>query len=205
MSQLFRVACRCFLTLLPLPALLLARPVYAAAGEPGTPSLEFIENKGQWDGRVRYEAALPAGGPRAATPAEHLAQDVAKVDALVALALVLIAAAWASAAGPAGMGAPRSGPAAAAKAARGLAAIGVDLAGVELLAFGNISQDVEGRADPLEAFFGFLVVRVGVRMVGLRELAERLADFVRACAAGDAQDLIGVARQVRQLPRKIAL
>ena len=61
MSQLFRVACRCFLTLLPLPALLLARPVYAAAGEPGTPSLEFIENKGQWDGRVRYEAALPAG------------------------------------------------------------------------------------------------------------------------------------------------
>lgn len=32
-----------------------------AATEPATPSLEFIENKGQWDARVRYAAPLLAG------------------------------------------------------------------------------------------------------------------------------------------------
>ncbi|WP_310393927.1 gliding motility-associated C-terminal domain-containing protein [Hymenobacter sp.] len=36
-------------------------PARAVAVEPGNPSLEFIPNQGQWDGRVRYEAALPAG------------------------------------------------------------------------------------------------------------------------------------------------
>ena len=46
-----------------LPALLLALAptARAAAPAPGAASLEFIQNKGQWDGRVRYEAALPAG------------------------------------------------------------------------------------------------------------------------------------------------
>ncbi|MFC6222630.1 gliding motility-associated C-terminal domain-containing protein [Hymenobacter artigasi] len=42
----------------------LPRPAQAARGAataPATPSLEFVQNKGQWDGRVRYEAALPAG------------------------------------------------------------------------------------------------------------------------------------------------
>ena len=53
------------LTLLtPLLALLLSwlppLPALADAGNPN-PSLEFIQNKGQWDGRVRYQAALPAG------------------------------------------------------------------------------------------------------------------------------------------------
>jgi len=58
-----RACCRLLLALLPLPALLLAAggPARAASVEPGAPSLEFIQNKGQWDRRVRYEAALPAG------------------------------------------------------------------------------------------------------------------------------------------------
>ena len=56
-----RACCRRLLAL--LPALLLApsQPARASSPEPGTPSLEFIQNKGQWDRRVRYEAALPAG------------------------------------------------------------------------------------------------------------------------------------------------
>ena len=41
--------------------LLAARPAGAVRGVPAAASLEFIQNKGQWDGRVRYEAALPAG------------------------------------------------------------------------------------------------------------------------------------------------
>ncbi|WP_210514106.1 DUF7948 domain-containing protein [Hymenobacter terricola] len=62
MPLLFRTVGRRFLALLPLLALLApARPACAAGGEPNTPSLEFIQNKGQWDSRVRYEAALPAG------------------------------------------------------------------------------------------------------------------------------------------------
>ncbi len=61
MNQAFRAACfRPFLALLPW-AVLLARPAHAASVVPGAPSLEFVPNKGQWDGRVRYEAALPAG------------------------------------------------------------------------------------------------------------------------------------------------
>ena len=63
MFQPLRAYCRPLLALLPLPALLLATggPARAASVEPGAPSLEFIQNKGQWDRRVRYEAALPAG------------------------------------------------------------------------------------------------------------------------------------------------
>ncbi|MFC7666866.1 hypothetical protein ACFQT0_05120 [Hymenobacter humi] len=45
----------------PALALAKARPARAASIEPGTPSLEFVQNKGQWDSRVRYEAALPSG------------------------------------------------------------------------------------------------------------------------------------------------
>ena len=62
MFQPFRAAGRCFLALLPLSILLLALGGRAgAASVPYAPSLEFIQNKGQWDSRVRYEAALPAG------------------------------------------------------------------------------------------------------------------------------------------------
>ena len=62
MPSLFRLVCRPLLALLPLfLGLVPARAASATASEPGTPSLEFIQNKGQWDGRVRYEAALPAG------------------------------------------------------------------------------------------------------------------------------------------------
>ncbi|GAB3586753.1 hypothetical protein GCM10027345_36610 [Hymenobacter daeguensis] len=44
------------------PLLLSLSSAYAASpAEPSHQSLEFIQNKGQWDGRVRYEAALPAG------------------------------------------------------------------------------------------------------------------------------------------------
>ena len=42
----------------------LSHPAQAARGAavaPNNPSLEFVQNKGQWDGRVRYEANLPAG------------------------------------------------------------------------------------------------------------------------------------------------
>ncbi|WP_082116145.1 DUF7948 domain-containing protein [Hymenobacter terrenus] len=61
MAQLFRAICRPVLALLPLLSLSLAPPAHAAPERPDTPSLEFIQNKGQWEGRVRYEAALPAG------------------------------------------------------------------------------------------------------------------------------------------------
>ena len=62
MPSLFRSVLRRVLTVLPTGLLLLAaaRPA-RASGAPGAPSLEFIQNKGQWNGRVRYEAALPAG------------------------------------------------------------------------------------------------------------------------------------------------
>ena len=53
MYRLLRASC--FGGLLLLPLLAPASPVNPA------PSLEFIQNKGQWDSRVRYEAALPAG------------------------------------------------------------------------------------------------------------------------------------------------
>ncbi|WP_426058184.1 gliding motility-associated C-terminal domain-containing protein [Hymenobacter sp. B1770] len=48
--------------MLPLTFLLTApTPSRAASAEPEAPSLEFVQNKGQWDSRVRYQAALPAG------------------------------------------------------------------------------------------------------------------------------------------------
>ncbi|MBD2770102.1 gliding motility-associated C-terminal domain-containing protein [Hymenobacter sp. BT664] len=63
MLVLLRTFCRLFLALLVCPTLLLAqsRPASPASAPPGTASLEFIPNQGQWDDRVRYEAALPAG------------------------------------------------------------------------------------------------------------------------------------------------
>ncbi|MDB5235164.1 MAG: hypothetical protein JWR44_2157 [Hymenobacter sp.] len=61
MPQPFRVAYQNFFTLLPIATVLLGQPVRAGAVEPGAASLEFIQNQGQWDSRVRYEAALPAG------------------------------------------------------------------------------------------------------------------------------------------------
>ncbi|MGY3091363.1 gliding motility-associated-like protein [Hymenobacter sp. UYAg731] len=59
----FPLVSRCLLALVCCAALL-PRPAQAARGAavaPSTPSLEFVQNKGQWDGRVRYEANLPAG------------------------------------------------------------------------------------------------------------------------------------------------
>ena len=63
MPRLFRTVDQRLRALLPLFLLLLpfGAPARAGAAAPGTPSLEFIQNKGQWDRRVRYEAALPAG------------------------------------------------------------------------------------------------------------------------------------------------
>ncbi|HEX8656158.1 MAG TPA: gliding motility-associated C-terminal domain-containing protein [Hymenobacter sp.] len=62
MSLLLRASCQLLLALLAFPTLLaqgqLAR---SASVPPSAASLEFIQNKGQWDDRVRYEAALPAG------------------------------------------------------------------------------------------------------------------------------------------------
>lgn len=63
MNPLFHLPGRRFWQRLFLFVLVVAaqRPVYAVSVAPGLPSLEFILNKGQWDHRVRYEAALPAG------------------------------------------------------------------------------------------------------------------------------------------------
>ncbi|MDB5270380.1 MAG: hypothetical protein JWP58_3420 [Hymenobacter sp.] len=47
------------LLLVNLPASAWAQPANPPARE--TPTLEFIENKGQWDGHARYVAALPSG------------------------------------------------------------------------------------------------------------------------------------------------
>ena len=58
MPQPFHVLRRC---LLALPTFVLLAPAHAVSVAPQAASLEFIQNKGQWDGRVRYEAALPAG------------------------------------------------------------------------------------------------------------------------------------------------
>ena len=53
LSTLSRVAALLGFSALPLLA--------QASAEPPARSLEFIQNKGQWDGRVRYAAPLPAG------------------------------------------------------------------------------------------------------------------------------------------------
>ena len=58
MSLLFHALRRCLSV---LPTFLLLAPAHAVSVAPQAASLEFIQNKGQWDGRVRYEAALPAG------------------------------------------------------------------------------------------------------------------------------------------------
>ncbi|WP_201986845.1 DUF7948 domain-containing protein [Hymenobacter rubidus] len=63
MPSFFRSAGRYFVAWLVWSAgLLLARPALAVSVAPDAPGLEFIQNKGQWDGRVRYQAALQAGG-----------------------------------------------------------------------------------------------------------------------------------------------
>ncbi len=49
------------LTLLAAPPARATLPAGPAVAAPPATSLEFIQNKGQWDGRVRYQAALPAG------------------------------------------------------------------------------------------------------------------------------------------------
>ena len=73
--------------------------------------------------------------------------------------------------------------------------LGVELSGVVLLALVRVADDVEGRADALELLLGGLVARIGVGMVLLGELAERLAELVVARAPGNAKFLVGVARQ----------
>jgi hypothetical protein len=88
---------------------------------------------------------------------------------------------------------------AASKAAHGLTAIGVDFAGVELLSLFRVAHDVEGCAHPLEPLLRGLVTRVGVRVMLFGELAKRLPDLVGARAAGDAQLLVGIARQRKNL------
>jgi len=84
---------------------------------------------------------------------------------------------------------------AAAVAAHDLTAVGVDLAGVELAALFRIAQQIEGPAEALEALLGGLVALVGVGVVLLGQLAERLADLVRARATLHTQFLIGILRQ----------
>jgi len=59
MTLPFRAVCPTVLALWAF-CFLLMPPAHAAPGGPAG-SLEFIQNRGQWDGRVRYEAALPAG------------------------------------------------------------------------------------------------------------------------------------------------
>ncbi|TPG64559.1 PKD domain-containing protein [Hymenobacter nivis] len=45
----------------PLAAAPRPAPAVAVRSAPGAASLEFVENKGQWDARARYAAALPSG------------------------------------------------------------------------------------------------------------------------------------------------
>ena len=61
MPPLLRVTSRRFLTALPLFFSLLTAAHPAPTSEPGAPSLEFIENKGQWARAVRFQADLPSG------------------------------------------------------------------------------------------------------------------------------------------------
>jgi len=68
-----------------------------------------------------------------------------------------------------------------------LASVGVDLAAVELLPLFLVAEQVEGGGDPLEPLIGRRIAGVLVGMQFLGELAERLLDFVRACAPRNAQ------------------
>jgi hypothetical protein len=138
---------------------------------------------------LRETAGLAAAAERARAPAaaEHAAEQLREVDLRP---LVAVEAAATEAAGV-----ERAIAGLAAEAARGLATVGVDLAQVELLALLGVADDVEGGADLLELLLGLLVPRIGVRVMGLGELAERLADLVRGRGAGNAEFLIGVARQ----------
>jgi hypothetical protein len=140
---------------------------------------------------LRKTASLAAAAkrpPRAGLAgAEHAAEQLRQVDLRPLLAM--------EAAAPEAAGVERAIAGLAAEAARGLTTIGVDLAKVELLALLGVADDVEGGADLLELLLGLLVPGIGVRMVGLGELAKRFANLVRGRGAGNAKLLIGVARQ----------
>lgn len=62
-------------------------------------------------------------------------------------------------------------------ALRPLGTRGIDLAAVEAGAFLGIAENVVGRADVLEPFFGFLVTGIQIGMMLLGELAIGLLDF----------------------------
>ncbi|WP_204376025.1 hypothetical protein, partial [Hymenobacter coccineus] len=65
MKQRYLVYCGALLlgaaALAPAPLGAAPRPAVAPRSAPNPAGLEFIENKGQWDARARYAAALPGG------------------------------------------------------------------------------------------------------------------------------------------------
>src|SRR5690606_14932374 len=77
----------------------------------------------------------------------------------------------------------------------GLAA-GVDLAAVELGALGLVAHHLVGLIRLGESFLGLRVVRILVRMIFLRELAERRLDVFRRGVLRNAQHVIGIAHRV---------
>ena len=76
-------------------------------------------------------------------------------------------------------------------------ALGVDLAGVERLALLLVAENFVGRVELGEASRRFRIVRVGVWMQLLGELAEGALDRARARPPRHPQDLIGVAHSVK--------
>src|SRR5690606_35793012 len=72
-------------------------------------------------------------------------------------------------------------------------AAGVDLAAVELAALHVVAHDFVRLVDLREAVLGLRVVRVLVRMIFLRELAERGLDVLRGSVLRNAQNVIGIA------------
>src|SRR5690606_13762601 len=78
---------------------------------------------------------------------------------------------------------------------------GVDLAAVELAALFLVADDLIGLVDLGEEVLGLGIVRILVRVVFLRELAERGLDVLVGRVLRNAQDVIGIAHR-RSLPER---
>ena len=122
---------------------------------------------------VRAALCEPAEAARAApstttgaATSEHLAEDIAQVPTFEGFRAGPTARRAAAGCPP---GARTTEPAA------GFAAVVVQFARVEFLSFGRIADDVEGRTDLLKTFLGGFVAGVGVGVICLGQLVERLA------------------------------
>jgi len=147
--------------------------------------------------RARAGAATCAGAGSSSASAEELVEDGGEIAARAAFAEVEIfdgnvgAGLPLSGAGAAsaGLGAAEGFPGVAASARLSAADAGV----AELVvigALGGVGEDVVGFLDFLELFLGGFVVLVDVGVVLTDELAVRLAEFVGAGVARDAEDFV---------------